>query len=158
MPAKEFKNVTLNVDGDDKGHKRCYCYVPVSSIPAHLRNYIVAVEETPSIEKIAEWMDSAPQKFHLLAPKVVLHTEKFVFDNRKNKLSFELENIEYQGVICGANTLLAVLGNRKEHSSNTPDGEVYIELELLKGLSKEEVDMVSAADCISPFRYLSAYL
>lgn len=141
MPAKEFKNVTLNVDGDDKGHKRCYCYVPVSSIPAHLRNYIVAVEETPSIEKIAEWMDSAPQKFHLLAPKVVLHTAKFVFDNRKNKLSFELEE-EHQGVICGSNTLVAVLTNRTEFSANTPDGEVYVELELLKGLDKDEVSMV----------------
>ena len=143
MPAKEFKNLTLSPEDDAAGRKRCYCYVSVSNIPAHLRACVVGeVEERPSVEQIAEWLETKPKQFHLLAPKVVLHTEKFVFDNRKNKLSFELENIEYQGVLCGGNTLLAVLDNRKECSSDTPDGEVYIEMELLKGLSKEKVDMV----------------
>ena len=40
-------------------------------------------------------------------------------------------------------TLLAVLDNRKECSSDTTDGEVYIELELLSCLSKEEVKKIA---------------
>ena len=143
MPAKEFRNMTLNPEDKDSGRKRCYCYVPISSIPAHLRNYVVGVEEEqPAIDKIAEWMEHEPEHFHMLAPKLVLNTSRFVFDNRKNKLKFELEDLETQGVICGANTLLAVLDNRKECSSDTPDGEVYIELEILSGLSKEEIDKI----------------
>jgi len=143
MPAKEFKNLTLNPEDKESNRKRCYCYIPVSAIPAHLRNYVVGVNEEPlSVERIAEWFEHEPEQFHLLAPKVVLHTEKFVFDNRKNKLKFELNDLECEGVIGGFNTLLAVLDNRTESSSDTPDGEVYIELELLSGLSKDEVDIV----------------
>lgn len=144
MPAKEFKNLTLNHEDKESNRKRCYCYVPVSSIPAHLRNYVVdAEDETLSVERIADWFEYEPEHFHLLAPKIILHTKRFVFDNRKNKLKFELNDLEYEGVIGGFNALLAVLDNRKDCSSDTPDGEVYIELELLNGLSKEEVKKIA---------------
>lgn len=141
IPVKEFKNMTLPTECKElQSIKRC-CYASVSNLPDHLRGHILpqAFENGPTEEQVTSWMDMSPARFHLYAPPVVIHADSFVFDNRKGKVTFELNDPGIHGIILGGAVLSALLKYRKPYSVNTPDGELYVELEFLNGLTKEQL-------------------
>ncbi|MBQ3010715.1 MAG: hypothetical protein IJA20_08655 [Methanocorpusculum sp.] len=142
IPVKEFKNMTLQAKSKEpQSIKRCCCYAAVSNLPDHLRDYILpqASECALDEEQVTSWMDLSPARLHLYASPIVIHTDNFVFDNRNGKVTFELSDPNTHGIILGGTVLSALLRHRKPYSSNTPDGEMYIELEFLTGLSREQI-------------------
>lgn len=147
LPVLEFKNMKAPSPYEtDWKIKRCICYAAISNIPEHLRDYVIPdipVPAEPSVEKITSMLHNTPRFFHLYAPTITIHASSFVFDNRKNKLFFELPDLSTDGIILGQNTIAAVLENRLPYSANTPDGEVYVELEMLKGLNRSEIDKLA---------------
>lgn len=152
IPVKEFKNMKAPSDFEiERGIKRCYCQVAVSNLPDHIRNYILphAEEGGPSEEQIMKWMDDSPSLFHLLSAPITIHADSFVFDNRKHKVIFEFKDNETQGIILGGKVLATLLEYRKPYSANTPDGEIYVELEFFKGLRKEEIEKIASLRTIN---------
>ena len=147
IPVKEFKNMTLPTESKElQSIKRCCCYAAVSNLPSHLRDHILpsSFEGGPSEEQVTSWMDMSPASFHLYAPPVVIHADSFVFDNRKGKVTFELNDPDSHGIILGGTVLSTLLEYRKPYSSNTPDGDYYVELEFLSGLTKEHLSSLAS--------------
>lgn len=157
MPIKSFRRLDVELDKEAResrcskpGQKelnRCYGYVPVSTIPAHLGDFILPISqsELPTEEQIAALMENSPKRFHLLVPGITISTTHFVFDNRKNKVFFELRpETEIDGIVLNGSILNYILQNRAPYNANTPDGQIYVEFEFLSGFTKEDLDALVA--------------
>lgn len=85
-------------------------------------------------------MKQHPQQLWLMSKPITIHASKVLFDNRKHKVFLSFREKEMDGVCAGANILRAILDNRDDSNVNR---EMYIELELLSGLSSDEVKKVA---------------
>lgn len=145
--VKEFKNMKYsslfpskpNPQRPEVGHY--YCYTAMADIPSILGQFILFPDdmELPEEGEIETMMMDSPVMFHLRAPKILLHVGRAVFDNRSDMVSLEISFENHEGIVLGKNTLFAILENRDNFIPDTPDGNVYVELEIISGLSYEEV-------------------
>lgn len=143
LPVNNFRNMKSLFE-EDKNIKRCYCYVAITDLPDGLKICIKKVDDIEDFqtEKIIHIMESNSENLHLYAPKIVINADKYVFDNRKNKLTVEIDIEKNQGVIYGAITLYTVLANKNSIFGNTPNGKMYVELELFMGLSDLDIENI----------------
>lgn len=141
--VSNFRNMKSLFE-EDKNIKRYYCYVAITDLPDGLRTCIKKIDDIEEFqtEKIINIMETNPENLHLYAPKIVINANKCVFDNRKNKLTIEIDIEKNQGVILGVTTLYTVLANKNNIFGNTPNGKMYIELELFTGLSDLDIENI----------------
>lgn len=142
--VQEFKNMTLNPDDavadvNEKGRR--ICQVEIHEIPRVLREYILFPDSDETVwDKTLSIMKQHPQQLWLMSKPITIHASKVLFDNRKHKVFLSFREKEMNGVCAGANILRAILDNRDDSNVNR---EMYIELELLSGLSSDEVKKVA---------------
>ena len=117
MKAKSFKKMEDPINREE-GHFKYVCYVKADSIP----------------EEILEWMETNPRQqnmktavamkiidslkenenFHELNRGIVLSAESVVFDNKKELIEVEFNDINVHGDIDGGHTLRATIELKEE--------------------------------------------
>jgi len=124
---------------NEKGRR--ICQVEIHEIPRVLREYILFPDSDETVwDKTLSIMKQHPQQLWLMSKPITIHASKVLFDNRKHKVFLSFREKEMDGVCAGANILRAILDNRDDSNVNR---EMYIELELLSGLSSDEVKKVA---------------
>lgn len=144
LQAKGVRNMKSPFGSEDpKSIKRLYGYAAISELPILLKNYIkeesLSSDHTP--ENYADIIRSDPQNAHLKCPPITILTPKVTFDNRTNKLSFELPDDDtHHGIILNGNVFIGALECRDDELTQEP----FVELEFIKNLSPEDAKKLTA--------------
>ena len=138
FPAKQVKKMDNPVTELTKeGSKKYVCYVKLQDVPAQFEKWMGTNPRdqkltTDVAKAIAKSIENGSRNFHEKNRGIVMSVDKFLYDNKTNKVKVTLVDPEIHGNIDGGHTLKIILNKQR---NNELLFEQYVFFEFFTGIS-----------------------
>ena len=141
MQAKSVRHLHSPVeDSDRKAPSSIHAYISIYNLPDLLTKYVSedASIGTKTTDEYVQILMADPRNVHLLCSPITILVSSVTFDNRKNILTFDINDFDtYLGVVFNEALLNAALLCKNEEELFP---EPYIEVEFIPNLSRKEAE------------------
>ena len=147
FPAYSFRNIATPLES--QGVRSYLCVVAVGKIPEQFKDWLAVNAREASLKgKVPKAIGTSllenPEWFVTYNRGLTIVAEGISWDNQTKKVTVDLQDKDFHGVLDGGHTLAVILDQRNGGDDDTED-EAFCRIEVMTGVPTETIpDVVDA--------------